>query len=212
MALANQQTNIEHRGTSIGASMGKMPFPVISTLLLALTFTGMMTSIWMIFLYAPTDAIEGDAQRIFYFHLPSAIIGMLAFGIVTIGGIGYLGLGGSPKIWMACGAVALAHSGASMLWVFSSTLLQLGTVDRLRGRVFSAEFALSVLTMALSSYAAGVLIDSKVPVRYVAGVTGLVVLIPALLWAWALKTWPGGADIVAAGRGPEPDSTAAPPC
>ncbi|TMD99118.1 MAG: cytochrome C assembly protein [Chloroflexi bacterium] len=58
--------------------------------LLALTFVGMMISIWMIFLYAPTDAIEGDAQRIFYFHLPTAIIGMLAFGIVTIGGIMYL--------------------------------------------------------------------------------------------------------------------------
>jgi len=90
MALAKQGTNVERRDANAKGIAQAERFPILSIVLLALTFIGMMISIWMIFLYAPTDAIEGDAQRIFYFHLPTAIIGMLAFGIVTIGGIMYL--------------------------------------------------------------------------------------------------------------------------
>src|SRR6266567_529130 len=89
MALAGQDTNVKRRDAS-GPGQAER-FPIVSMVLLALTFIGMMISIWMIFLYAPTDAIEGDAQRIFYFHLPSAIIGMLSLGIVALGGIVYLG-------------------------------------------------------------------------------------------------------------------------
>src|SRR5260370_31142480 len=44
----------------------------------------------MIFLYAPTDAIQGQPQRIFYFHIPMAWLGMLGFAVVTVAGIGYL--------------------------------------------------------------------------------------------------------------------------
>src|SRR5437588_13118255 len=62
----------------------------IAGVLLVLTFIGMMISIWAIFLYAPTDAIEGQPQRIFYVHVPLAWLGMLAFGVLTIAGIGYL--------------------------------------------------------------------------------------------------------------------------
>ena len=90
MALAKQGTNVERRDAHAKGIAQAERFPIVLMVLLALTFVGMMISIWMIFLYAPTDAIEGDAQRIFYFHLPTAIIGMLAFGIVTIGGIMYL--------------------------------------------------------------------------------------------------------------------------
>ena len=108
----------------------------------------------------------------------------ILFGFI-LAGLGYLGVGTSANIWLACAALVVAHGGGSMLWVFSSTLLQLWTDDRLRGRVFSAEFAFSVVTMSLSSYAAGVLIDRGVLARTVAGATGLVMLIPAVLWAWA---------------------------
>jgi len=67
----------------------------------------MMVSIWAIFLYAPTDAIEGDPQRIFYFHLPSAIIGMLAFGIVAVAGIVYLWKKDERWDWVARAAAEL---------------------------------------------------------------------------------------------------------
>jgi|ERR1039458_1390296 MFS family permease len=99
---------------------------------------------------------------------------------------GYLTLGHAPGLVLACTGIILAHAGGSTLWVFSSTLLQLQTNDRFRGRVFSAEWALSVVTMSLSSYSAGVLIDRNIAAATVASATGLVVLIPAVLWGITL--------------------------
>lgn len=109
----------------------------------------------------------------------------ILFGFLA-GAAGYLMLGRATGLVMACAGIILAHAGGSTLWVFSSTLLQLRTEDRFRGRVFSAEWAFSVLTMSLSSYSAGVLIDRAVAAPTVASLTGLAVLIPAVLWAFTL--------------------------
>jgi MFS family permease len=106
-----------------------------------------------------------------------------------LAGAGYMLLGIAPSLALACAAVVCAHAGGSMLWVFSATLLQLQTEDRFRGRVFSAEFGLSVITMSLSSYSAGLLVDHSVPVQHVAIVAGAIMLIPALMWAWVLRRW-----------------------
>jgi heme exporter protein C len=90
MALVKRETTAEQRAASIGAKQRETPFPIVSLVLGALSFIGMMVSIWMIFLYAPTDAIQGQPQRIFYFHIPAAWLGMLGFAVVTVAGIGYL--------------------------------------------------------------------------------------------------------------------------
>ena len=55
--------------------------------------------------------------------------------------------------------LGLAHTGGSILWVFSTVLLQRGVEDNFRGRVFAAELALLTLTMAISNYATGELLD-----------------------------------------------------
>ena len=109
----------------------------------------------------------------------------ILFGYLAAAG-GYLILGHAPGFVIACAGIILAHAGASTLWVFSSTLLQLQTEDRFRGRVFSAEWALNVITLSLSSYSAGILIDRNVAAPTVATVTGLAVLIPAVLWGITL--------------------------
>src|SRR6266567_9196463 len=90
MALANRPTTIEQQDAAVTTGQQGMNLPIASLVLGTLSLIGMMVSIWMIFLYAPTDAIEGQPQRIFYFHVPVAWIGMLAFGVVTAAGIGYL--------------------------------------------------------------------------------------------------------------------------
>jgi hypothetical protein len=112
----------------------------------------------------------------------------ILFGFLA-GSAGYLMLGQAAGLALACAGIILAHAGGSTLWVFSSTLLQIQTEDRFRGRVFSAEWAFSVLTMSLSSYSAGVLIDRRVPAAWVATGVGLAVLIPAALWGLTLATW-----------------------
>ena len=99
---------------------------------------------------------------------------------------GYVLLGYSGSIAIAILMVIVAHSGASTNWVFSTTLLQVCTTDRFRGRVFAAEYGLCMLTISASSYFAGVAIDWGVPARTFAIVIGLVMLIPAAAWAAAL--------------------------
>jgi heme exporter protein C len=43
-----------------------------------------------VFFWVPTDVNEGPVQRIFYVHVPTALIAYVAFGMVLIGSIAYL--------------------------------------------------------------------------------------------------------------------------
>src|SRR6266853_3813143 len=98
MALANRTTHIERREARPGSPTR---FPIVSTVLLVLTFMGMMISLGMIFFFVPTDAVEGIPQRIFYFHVPVAWIGMLAFGVLAVASIGYLWKKDERWDWLA---------------------------------------------------------------------------------------------------------------
>jgi MFS family permease len=106
-----------------------------------------------------------------------------------LGGAGYAILSRSPNIWVACTGLIIAHAGGSVIWVASTTLLQEQTEDKFRGRVFSAEFAFTTLTLALISQAAGVLIDHGVGLRTVALGTGLILFVPLLAWSYAQRLW-----------------------
>jgi MFS family permease len=110
----------------------------------------------------------------------------ILFGYLTIA-IGYGALGISRTVWMASACAMLAHAGGSTVWVFSTTLLQLHTEDRFRGRVFSADLGFSMLTIAAGAYLCGRLLDAGIAARTVATYTGLVMLIPATLWTLAMR-------------------------
>jgi hypothetical protein len=99
---------------------------------------------------------------------------------------GYVSLGGAGALWLAVLSVVLAHSGSSTNWVFSTTLLQVYTADRFRGRVFAADYGLCMLGVSASSYLAGVAIDWGVPVRTCALAIGCAMLVPAAAWAAVL--------------------------
>lgn len=47
----------------------------------------------MVFFYAPLEAVMGQVQRVFYFHVANAWVGMLGFGVAAIAGIAYLRTG-----------------------------------------------------------------------------------------------------------------------
>ncbi|MFZ1931281.1 MAG: hypothetical protein WAU50_19235 [Candidatus Sulfotelmatobacter sp.] len=89
---------------------------------------------------------------------------------------------------MASACAMLAHMGGSTVWVFSTTLLQLHTDDRFRGRVFSADLGFSMLTIAAGAYLCGRLLDAGVAARTLATYTGLIMIIPAGLWALAMRS------------------------
>ena len=50
----------------------------------------MLTTIYMVFIWAPIEINQGLIQKAFYFHVPMAWVAFLAFFIVFISGIGYL--------------------------------------------------------------------------------------------------------------------------
>jgi heme exporter protein C len=59
-------------------------------ILVGLCFLLMVAALYMVFIYVPTDKNTGVVQRIFYFHVPLAWIGFLAFLVVFVCGILYL--------------------------------------------------------------------------------------------------------------------------
>lgn len=54
------------------------------------TLVGVLLTIWAALIYAPTDVLTNDNQRIFYVHVPMAWLAYLAFFIVFIASIMYL--------------------------------------------------------------------------------------------------------------------------
>jgi len=56
------------------------------------TLLMMLTAIYMVFEWVPTEEDQGIVQRIFYFHVPCAWVAFAAFGLVAIAGVFYLWL------------------------------------------------------------------------------------------------------------------------
>jgi MFS family permease len=106
-----------------------------------------------------------------------------------IGGIFYFAFGVSTSFIFALLFLGIAHTGGSILWVFSTVLLQRSVEDNFRGRVFAAELALLTLTMAASNYLTGELLDRfGVPPRIVTMGIGLFFLLPGIVW-FATQQW-----------------------
>jgi len=106
-----------------------------------------------------------------------------------IGGVGYIAFGAATSFVFALVVLGIAHMGGSILWVFSTVLLQRGVEDNFRGRVFAAELALLTLTMAASNYLTGELLDRYgIPPRIVTIGIGMFFLMPGIAW-FVIRRW-----------------------
>jgi len=56
----------------------------------AVLFAAMLGSLYMALIGAPRERTMGDLQRIFYFHVPAAIVGMTAFAVNFAASIMYI--------------------------------------------------------------------------------------------------------------------------
>jgi heme exporter protein C len=56
----------------------------------AVTTLAIGAAIWLVFLYAPEERVMGAPQRIFYFHVPLAMMTFLAVFVLLVGSVGYL--------------------------------------------------------------------------------------------------------------------------
>lgn len=134
-----------------------------------------------------------------------ALIGPLIAGVITSGAprtmrqaisvaffvstAFYLLFAYAPVLAVALICVVGAHSGGSIQWVFSTTLLQMTVPDRFLGRVFALEMALLTLTMSVSTFVTGLGVDYPgLGARRMATVLGLAFAVPGIGWLM-LQRW-----------------------
>jgi len=72
------------------AATSLSPKPRLLTVLYILSTLLLLAATWMVFFYAPTEAVMGQVQRIFYFHVSTGWVGMAAFIAGAVAGLIYL--------------------------------------------------------------------------------------------------------------------------
>lgn len=81
----------------------------------------MAVSLWMIFLWAPTEANLGEIQRALYFHVPVSVIALGAIILVAIGSVVFLVTGRARWDWFA-------HASAETGVLFGGLALVTGSI------------------------------------------------------------------------------------
>ena len=125
-------------------------------------------------------------------------------------GIFYVALAVAPVLSLATVCVLFAHFGGSILWVFSTVLLQMEVPDEFRGRVFAAELALVTLTSSLSSYLTGYYLDAGTSPRTVSFALGAMFFVPGSLWLLILSRWQAAREAAVTLADEAPPSRSAP--
>ncbi len=80
----------------------------------------------------------------------------------------------APTVWVAAVLVFMAHCGGGGQWALSTLGLQRATPDAIRGRLFSLDYGLVTLTIAVSTLLAGSLADAVAPAVAVWAMVGLI--------------------------------------
>ncbi len=66
------------------------PIPRNLKILTGITIALFVIALYMVFFYAPREAVMGDVQRVFYFHVSAGWLGAVAFLVTAIAGGVYL--------------------------------------------------------------------------------------------------------------------------
>jgi heme exporter protein C len=90
-------------------------------LLTFVVLAAMVAAIYGALLGAPKERAMGNVQRIFYFHVPSAMMAFLGFAVVCLGGVQYLRTR-DPR-WDALG-----HAAAELGVLFCTIVLVTGPI------------------------------------------------------------------------------------
>jgi predicted MFS family arabinose efflux permease len=104
----------------------------------------------------------------------------LALGVF---GLGYVALGLMPSLVLGAIAVGFAHLGGGAQWTLSSYGLQRIVPDRIRGRIFSFDFALITLSLTTSALVTG-WAAQRWGARPTVIVLGGVAILWAATWSW----------------------------
>ncbi len=102
--------------------------------------------------------------------------------------IGWLIFGWSPTLPVAMFGLFIRFIGGSLNWTYSSVLLQMKVPDTLLGRIFSVDFGIFTLALAISVWSTGVILDSSsITPRQVASLFGIGSIASVIIWLIALR-------------------------
>jgi heme exporter protein C len=101
--------------------MDQSKHKLFDSVLGGLLFFGMVLALYMAFLGAPRERTMGDLQRIFYFHVPSGMMGLAAFALNFYASLMYLIK--KDRKWDS-----LALSGAEVGVMFFTIVLVTGPI------------------------------------------------------------------------------------
>jgi MFS family permease len=105
-------------------------------------------------------------------------------------GTAYIAFSHAPNLILGFIAIMVAHMGGSNIWVVTTTLLQIHTDDRFRGRVFALDMGMLMLAVSASNYVLGLGLDTwKFTAPQSAVGLGLALIIPGLLWLPVQAKW-----------------------
>ena len=91
----------------------------------------------------------------------------------------------AETLWQAGLAFFGSTLGSGSIWVFSGTLLQVEADRRYHGRVFSMEFGVTTLIMAISAFVLGSIHEWGMPLAEVARIAATMAVPPFLFWVCA---------------------------
>jgi heme exporter protein C len=120
-----------------GADRGPHLWLALGRVLTLLSVPAVALGLYMALLHAPTERTMGDVQRIFYFHVPFAMMAFLGFVVVLVASIGYLARGtrgwdvtaeAAAEVGLVCCTVVLltgpvwARSAWGVWWTWDARL------------------------------------------------------------------------------------------
>ncbi len=107
-------------------------------------------------------------------------------GWMVVFALGYMTLALSRWLWLGCLIVVVAHLGGGGNWILSTYGLQTIVPDEVRGRVFSVDYMISTVVIALSQVVAGASAD-RIDPRWVSFGLGSLVLLYAVGWLFLTR-------------------------
>jgi len=141
------------------------------------------------------------ARRIVVVESPRAMRALLTVALVW-GCFWYVGFSVVHHWAAAALAVVLAHFGGSIVWVYSTVLLQRMVPDDFLGRVMATDLGLATLMISTSLWVYGRLAEAPdADLSALVRLTALSLLVPAAVWWWAAGRWPVGLAAAPSPRG-----------
>ena len=164
--------------------------PLADGVLPWLTCAAMLAALAMVFLYVPTEKIQGVVQRIFYFHLPCAWMAFLGF--FTVAGASAAFLWQGERL-----SDRLAQAAAELGMMFCSLVLITGPIwaRPIWGTWWTWDPRLTMTVVLWTIYAAYLLLrsfggDNETTARY-AAVLGIIGVLDIPIIYISVRLWRG---------------------